>query len=93
MKRKLFSAMLSAFALLLLMGASAVPTQSQSTLLAEEESAASTGAALETEAQFQDPSQGDPQGTDVNPGPIPCRTVPPRTRAPLRVLTLLTTSC
>ena len=73
MKRKLFSAMLSAFALLLLMGASAVPTQSQSTLLAEEESAASTGAALETEAQFQDPSQGDPQGSDVKPwtNPLP----------------------
>ena len=92
MKRKLISILLSIFAMLLLMGAAA-DTEPAAALLAEEESAASTGAALETEAQFQDPSQGDPQGTDVNPGPIPCRTVPPRTRAPLRVLTLLTTSC
>jgi len=51
MKRKLFSAMLSAFALLLLMGAASVPTEPAATLLAEEESAVSTDTALETEAQ------------------------------------------
>ena len=74
MKRKLFSAMLSAFALLLLMGASAAPAQPQTALLAEEESAASTDAALETEAQYPglDPSQGDPQGADaVFSDPLP----------------------
>lgn len=76
MKRKLFSAMLSAFALLLLMGASAAPTQPQAALLAEEESAVSTGAALETEAQFPDPSQGDPQGADAAPKAEPLPDVP-----------------
>ena len=50
MKRKLFSLPLCAFALLLLMGASAVPQQTTA-LLAEEESAVLDETALETEAQ------------------------------------------
>jgi N-acetylmuramoyl-L-alanine amidase len=51
MKRKLFSAMLSAFALLLLMGAAAEPNPAYA-LLAEEESPASQEMELETEAQL-----------------------------------------
>ncbi len=51
MKRKLFSAMLSAFALLLLMGAAAAPNPANA-LLAEEESAVSQETGLETEAQL-----------------------------------------
>ena len=54
MKRKLFSAMLGAFALLLLMGAASTPTQPAATLLAEEESAALKETALETEAESRD---------------------------------------
>lgn len=51
MKRKLFSVLLSAFALLLLMGAGVAPQQTAA-LLAEEESAvASNYAALETDVQ------------------------------------------
>lgn len=50
MKRKLFSAALGAFALLLLMGAANTTTQA-AVLVAEEESAVSTDLALETEAQ------------------------------------------
>lgn len=50
MKRKLFSAMLSAFALLLLMGAAASPSPAYA-LLAEEESSVSQEMELETEAQ------------------------------------------
>lgn len=53
MKRKLFSAMLSAFALLLLMGAAA-DTDPAYALLAEEESAVSQETELETEAQLPD---------------------------------------
>lgn len=49
MTRKLFSVVLSAFALLLLMGAAAVPEQSAA-LVAEEESAVLDETALETEA-------------------------------------------
>ena len=51
MKRKLFSAMLSAFALLLLMGAAA-DTDPAYALLAEEESTVSQETELETEAQL-----------------------------------------
>lgn len=51
MKRKLFSAMLSAFALLLLMGAAAEPNPAYA-LLAEEESPVSQETELETEAQL-----------------------------------------
>ena len=51
MKRKLFSAMLSIFALLLLMGAAAVPEQQNAALLAEEESVVWKRTALETEAR------------------------------------------
>lgn len=51
MKRKLFSAMLSAFALLLLMGAAADPNPAYA-VLAEEESAVSQETELETEAQL-----------------------------------------
>lgn len=51
MTRKLVSVMLSAFALLLLMGASAAPEQPDAQL-AEEESAALAETALETEAQL-----------------------------------------
>lgn len=50
MKRKLFSAALSAFALLLLTGAADVPTRAAA-LLAEEESVVLMNTALETEAQ------------------------------------------
>ncbi len=50
MKRKLFSVLLSAFALLLLMGAGPVPEQ-DAAMLAEEESTALNGAVLETETQ------------------------------------------
>lgn len=50
MKRKLFSAALSAFALLLLMGAAST-SEPSAALLAEEESAILTDTALETEAQ------------------------------------------
>lgn len=50
MKRKLFSAALSAFALLLLMGAAST-SEPTAALLAEEESAVLTDTALETEAQ------------------------------------------
>lgn len=57
MKRKLFSAMLSIFALLLLMGAAAVPEQ-PAALLAEEESAGSP--ALETEAKSPDAQGTEP---------------------------------
>ncbi len=51
MKRKLFSAMLSAFALLLLMGAAA-DTDPAYAIVAEEESAVSQEMELETEAQL-----------------------------------------
>ena len=58
MKRKLISVMLSVFAMLLLMGAA--DSESAAALLAEEESAVSTGAALETEAnQLTVPSSAD----------------------------------
>lgn len=64
MKRKLFSAMLSAFALLLLMGAAAEPSPAYA-LLAEEESSVSQETGLETEAQLPEEfpapeDQGDP---------------------------------
>ena len=53
MKRKLFSMLLSAFALLLLMGAAAVPEQAE-LILAQEESAAADGSqALETDSEIQ----------------------------------------
>lgn len=67
MKRKLFSVVLSVFALLLLMGAAANP-QPVSALVAEEESAPSQEAALETEAQpTEDPTvqPGEPAGEEV----------------------------
>ena len=48
MTRKLFSTLLCAFALLLLMGAGKAPEQQPASLLAEEESAAVSAAALET---------------------------------------------
>ena len=51
MKRKLFSALLGVFAMLLLMGAASVPTRPGAALLAEEESAVLMDAALETEAK------------------------------------------
>lgn len=50
MKRKLFSVLLCAFALLLLMGAASAPDQAAS-ILAEEESAAPGGQALRAEAE------------------------------------------
>ncbi len=50
MKRKLFSVLLCAFALLLLMGAASAPDQAAS-ILAEEESAAPGGQALSAEAE------------------------------------------
>lgn len=51
MKRKLFSAVLGVFAMLLLMGAAAVPKTPASTILAEEESVALNRTALDTEAK------------------------------------------
>ena len=51
MKRKLFSAVLGVFAMLLLMGAAAVPKNPAAALLAEEESVVLDGAALDTEAK------------------------------------------
>ena len=54
MKRKLFSVVLCAFALLLLMGAAAVPKEPAATILAEEESSVSNETALETDAQTLD---------------------------------------
>lgn len=48
MTRKLFSTLLCAFALLLLMGAGKAPEQQPASLLAEEESVAASAAALET---------------------------------------------
>lgn len=62
MKRKLFSAMLSAFALLLLMGAAEPDTAAA--LVPEEESTASEEAALETEVQL--PSE-DAEQSEVEP--------------------------
>lgn len=59
MKRKLFSVALSAFALLLLMGAAADP-QPAAALVAEEESVVSNEAALETEAQTTTPQTAEP---------------------------------
>ena len=63
MKRKLISILLSIFAMLLLMGAAANPDPAAA-LVPEEESTASTDAALETEAQLPSdiPEQTD---TDV----------------------------
>jgi len=51
MKRKLFSAVLGVFAMLLLMGAAAVPKNPAAALLAEEESVVLDRAALDTEAK------------------------------------------
>lgn len=62
MKRKLFSVPLCAFALLLLMGASAVPQQTA--LLAEEESAVLDETALETEAQVSTGIQESDEESD-----------------------------
>jgi len=50
MKRKLFSAVLGVFAMLLLMGAASVSKEPSAALLAEEESAVLSEAALDTEA-------------------------------------------
>lgn len=68
MKRKLFSAALSAFALLLLMGAADVPAQTAA-LVAEEENAILSGQAFETEAQPSDTrlSQAVLAALDVDP--------------------------
>ena len=52
MTRKLFSVLLCAFALLLLMGAGIAPEDQPATLLAEEESVSDqTGSTLETDSQ------------------------------------------
>lgn len=56
MTRKLFSTVLCAFALLLLMGAAAVPEQ-PAALLSEEESAVSQEAALETDADVSEETE------------------------------------
>ena len=69
MTRKLFSTLLCAFALLLLMGAGTAPEQAAA-LLAEEESAAvSDGAALETDTQSIDEvsSQAVPAAAGASP--------------------------
>ena len=52
MKRKLFSAVLGVFAMLLLMGAAAVPERPAAALLAEEESAVLVDITLETDAKL-----------------------------------------
>ncbi len=66
MKRKLFSAMLSAFALLLLMGAAAEPNPAYA-LLAEEESPASQEMELETEAQLPEEFPASEENGDSVP--------------------------
>lgn len=71
MKRKLFSALLSVFALLLLMGAAAVPEQPAAALVAEEESAATEESALEPEAQTPDPQPVEtPPDSTADPAPV-----------------------
>ena len=68
MKRKLISVMLSVFAMLLLMGAAANPDPAAA-LVPEEESTASTDAALETEAQLPDENaeQAEDETPEENP--------------------------
>ena len=68
MIRKLFSTLLCAFALLLLMGAGTAPQQPV-TVLAEEESAAETDGALGTEVQsvYEVSSQAIPAAVAANP--------------------------
>ena len=71
MKRKLFSALLSGFALLLLMGAAAVPEQPAAALVAEEESAATEEPVLEPEAQTPDPQPVEtPPDSTADPAPV-----------------------
>ena len=68
MKRKLISILLSIFAMLLLMGAAANPDPAAA-LVPEEESTASTDAALETEAQLPDENaeQAEDETPEENP--------------------------
>lgn len=68
MKRKLISILLSIFAMLLLMGAAANPDPAAA-LVPEEESAASTDAALETEAQLpsEDAEQAEGEAPTEDP--------------------------
>ena len=91
MKRKLFSAMLSAFALLLLMGAAADPNPAHA-LLAEEESPVSQETVLETEAQLPEefPAPED-QGNPVPEAPPedlgnPVPEVPPQAAGDSKLL-------
>lgn len=70
MTRKLFSVLLCAFALLLLMGAGNAPEEQPATLLAEEESVSDpTGSALETDSQSIDEisSQAVPAAVGTDP--------------------------
>lgn len=61
MQRKLFSTLLCAFALLLLMGAAAVPEQAELILAQEESAAVADDVALETDNQIQFEVNGDAQ--------------------------------
>lgn len=70
MKRKLIAIMLSVFAMLLLMGAAAVPDQAPA-LLAEEESDVLTEAPLETEAQLPSELPEEPEVDDPVPEQSP----------------------
>lgn len=74
MKRKLISILLSIFAMLLLMGAAANPDPAAA-LVPEEESTASTDAALETEAQL--PDENAEQAEDETPEETPSESEDP----------------
>ena len=75
MKRKLISILLSVFAMLLLMGAAENP-EPASALLAEEESAVSDEAGLETEAQSPDESH-EAENSDIATESTVTPAVPP----------------
>lgn len=67
MTRKLFSIVLSAFALLLLMGAAAVPEEPSAALLPEEESAVSQEGTLETDADVSEEAGPSEEQTGDSP--------------------------
>lgn len=65
MKRKLFSTLLCAFALLLLMGAAAVPEQADLILAQEESAAASSSETLETDDTIQFEVNGEAEADEA----------------------------
>lgn len=69
MTRKLFSVMLSAFALLLLMGAGVAPQQTVA-LVTEEESVPLSWATLETDVQSDDEADGGIRSAAVSASPL-----------------------